>query len=118
MVESWPIAATRPKLDGLNASAVLWDEIHRQPDRQLYEVMQYSTAAREQPLTIMITTAGQEKPASGMSCSSIPTASRPALSRIRAHLGVIYKADEADDIERSGNVAEGQSITRRHVLGR
>ncbi len=50
-----------PKLDGLNASAVIFDELHRQPDRMLWDVMQYAVAAREQPLTVSVTTAGEEQ---------------------------------------------------------
>ena len=45
-------------LDGLNAHLVIMDELHGIQDRNLYEVMKQSQSAREQPLMIMITTAG------------------------------------------------------------
>ena len=45
-------------LDGLNSSCVIIDELHGIKDRNLYEVMKQSQAARQQPLLIMITTAG------------------------------------------------------------
>lgn len=45
-------------LDGLNAHLVIMDELHGIQDRNLYEVMQQSQSARQQPLMIMITTAG------------------------------------------------------------
>jgi phage terminase large subunit-like protein len=45
-------------LDGLNASFVIMDELHGVKDRNLYEVMRQSQAARRQPLLVMITTAG------------------------------------------------------------
>lgn len=45
-------------LDGLNAHLVIMDELHGIQDRNLYEVMRQSQSARQQPLMIMITTAG------------------------------------------------------------
>lgn len=45
-------------LDGLNSHLVVIDELHSIQDRNLYEVMKQSQSARNQPLLIMITTAG------------------------------------------------------------
>ena len=45
-------------LDGLNSHCVIIDELHGIKDRNLYEVMKQSQSARQQPLLIMITTAG------------------------------------------------------------
>ena len=45
-------------LDGLNAHLVIMDELHGIADRNLYEVMKQSQSARNEPLMIMITTAG------------------------------------------------------------
>ena len=53
-----PLARNSDTLDGLNASFVIMDELHGVKDRNLYEVMRQSMAARRQPLLIMITTAG------------------------------------------------------------
>ena len=53
-----PLAHNSDTLDGLNASFVIMDELHGVKDRNLYEVMRQSMAARRQPLLIMITTAG------------------------------------------------------------
>lgn len=43
---------------GFNASAIIFDELHVQPNRDLWDTMITSTGAREQPLTIALTTAG------------------------------------------------------------
>ena len=44
---------------GLNVSGLVFDELHAQPNRDLYDVMtKGSAAAREQPLFFLITTAG------------------------------------------------------------
>ena len=45
-------------LDGLNAHFCSIDELHSIADRNLYEVMKQSQSARQEPLLIMITTAG------------------------------------------------------------
>lgn len=53
-----PLASDSNSLDGLNAHSVIMDELHAIKDRNLYDVMKQSMAAREQPLLDMITTAG------------------------------------------------------------
>lgn len=46
---------------GLNASRVIFDELHAQPNRELFDVMtEGSGDAREQPLFFVITTAGDD----------------------------------------------------------
>lgn len=45
-------------LDGLNAHLAVIDELHSIQDRNLYEVLKQSQSARQEPLLIMITTAG------------------------------------------------------------
>lgn len=52
------LASDSNTLDGLNAHAVIIDELHAIRDRNLYEVMKQSTSSRRQPLVVMITTAG------------------------------------------------------------
>ena len=46
---------------GLNAHAIIFDELHAQPNRELWDVLTTSTGARKQPLTFAITTAGHDK---------------------------------------------------------
>lgn len=53
-----PLSRNSDSLDGLNASFVIMDELHGVKDRNLYEVMRQSQAARRHPLLVMITTAG------------------------------------------------------------
>lgn len=46
---------------GLNPSVVLFDELHAQPNRELWDVMTFgSGSARKEPLTWVITTAGDD----------------------------------------------------------
>jgi len=44
--------------EGLNASCIVYDELHASKSRELWDTLRYAGAAREQPLTIVITTAG------------------------------------------------------------
>ena len=47
---------------GLNVHGVVFDELHSQPNRQLYDVMTHGAGdARKQPLTFIITTAGTDR---------------------------------------------------------
>lgn len=43
---------------GLNPHGVVFDELHAQPNRDLYDVLRTGMGARRQPLFVMITTAG------------------------------------------------------------
>jgi phage terminase large subunit-like protein len=47
---------------GLNVHGVIFDELHAQPDRKLYDVMLHGSGdARKQPLYFLITTAGTDR---------------------------------------------------------
>lgn len=46
---------------GLNAHGVLFDELHAQPNRELWDVLKTATGARRQPLVVAITTAGYDR---------------------------------------------------------
>lgn len=53
-----PLASESNSLDGLNSHYIIIDELHAIKDRNLYDVMKQSMAARTQPLLTVITTAG------------------------------------------------------------
>lgn len=46
---------------GYNAHAIIFDELHAQPNRHLWDVLTTSMGARRQPLTFAITTAGFDR---------------------------------------------------------
>ncbi|MBP9863513.1 MAG: hypothetical protein KBD62_36540 [Kofleriaceae bacterium] len=56
-----PISADAGSEDGMNPSAGLIDELHRQPDDSLVNVVRLSTAARAQPMVIYLTTADEDR---------------------------------------------------------
>ena len=55
------IAADAAGSHGFNASGIVFDEVHTQADRELWDVLATSTGARRQPLTFAITTAGYDR---------------------------------------------------------
>ena len=55
------LSADHGTKDGLNASGIIFDELHAQKTRELWDVLTTSTSAREQPLVCAITTAGYDR---------------------------------------------------------
>ena len=53
-----PLGSDSMKLDGLNVHAALIDELHAIKDRNLYDVVVDGMSAREQPMSIITSTAG------------------------------------------------------------
>ena len=47
--------------EGLNASAIFFDELHAQKTRSLWECLEFAGAARREPLLVSITTAGVDR---------------------------------------------------------
>ena len=91
-------SADAPSKDGVNASAVIFDEIHRFKSRELWDIMTYAGISREQPIRIVITTAGEE-------CEGVWYEQREFSEKVSAgiientsHLGIVYRArTEADE---------------------
>jgi phage terminase large subunit-like protein len=52
------ISADAGTQDGINPSMAVFDELHRQPNSDLWDVLAYGMATRRQPLLFAITTAG------------------------------------------------------------
>ncbi len=92
-------SADVPSKDGANASHIIFDELHRQRDRKLWDIFEYAGASREQPLTISITTAGEDE--SGVWYEQREYSEKVNNGAIpdTTHLGVVYRADMADDID-------------------
>lgn len=55
------LSADAPTKEGLNASAVIVDELHAHKTRTLFETLEYAGRARRQPLYVVITTAGLDR---------------------------------------------------------
>lgn len=59
-----PVSSEASTLDGLNAHGIVIDELHAHRTREVYDVLETSMGAREQPLIVSITTAGVYAPES------------------------------------------------------
>lgn len=82
---------------GLNAHGVIIDEVHTQPNRDLYDSLMTSRGTRAQPLAFLATTAGYDK-------SSFCYEMYEHAKRVKADptidptfLPIIYEADPDDD---------------------
>lgn len=101
--------------DGANPSHVVFDELHRQKKRDMWDVFAYGSAAREQPILGSITTAGE-------SADGVWYEQRDYSEKVNAgvvpditHLGVVYRALETDDVDdeatwRKANPSLGETI--------
>lgn len=85
--------------DGINASHIVFDELHRQKTRDLWDVMRYASASRRQPIFGSITTAGES--ADGVWYEQREYSDRVNDGREQdvRHLGVVYRAMPNDDID-------------------
>ena len=59
------LASEAPQLEGLSPSFVAFDELHAQPNRELFDVLSLASAARIDPMLVAITTAGVKTDATG-----------------------------------------------------
>ena len=91
------IAADADSAHGFNAHGIIFDEVHTQPDRELWDVLDTSTGARQQPLTVAITTAGHDR---SSICWELHQYTRAVLDGSvvdESFYPVIYAADTTDD---------------------
>jgi phage terminase large subunit-like protein len=91
------LSADAPTKHGLHAHAVIFDELHAQPNRELWDVLTTSTGARRQPLVIAITTAGYDRHSICWELHDYAIKVRDGVIQDDSFLPVIFAADpEAD----------------------
>lgn len=96
---SWykSISAEAYTKHGLNCHGIIFDELHTQPNRELWDVLTTSVGARRQPVIISLTTAGHDR---SSICYEMHEYSQQLLNGTlvdETFLPVLYKADEGDD---------------------
>ena len=106
------IPADAPSAHGYNASAVIYDELHAAPNRELWDVLTTSMGARRQPLTFVITTAGYDRKSICWELHDYAVKVRDGVLSDPSFLPVLYGApDDADWLDegvwRSTNPALG-----------
>jgi phage terminase large subunit-like protein len=90
------LSADAPTKHGFNAHGILFDELHAQPNRDLYDVLTTSTGARRQPLVFITTTAGYDRHSICWEVHEFACKVRDGVVDDPSFLPVIYAA-AADD---------------------
>ena len=86
--------------DGYDASAVVIDELHRFGSADLIDALEYSGAARDEPLTVIITTAGDAMETPCGREYSYARKVRDGQHTDMSYLPVIFEADhDADPLD-------------------
>lgn len=82
---------------GLNAHGVIFDEVHAQPTRDLWDVLTTATGSRRQPLTFAITTAGTDQESICWELHEYARQVKEGIIVDESLLVVMYGADPEED---------------------
>jgi len=91
------LSADAPTKHGLNAHGIVFDELHAQPNRELWDVLTTSVGAREQPLIVAITTAGYDRESICYEVYQYAKRVRDGIIEDPSFYAAIYEAEEDDD---------------------
>lgn len=83
--------------EGLNIHGLIFDELHAQPNRNLWDALKYGGASRRQPLFVSITTAGTDR---NSICYEQHKYTRGVVDgsvRDTQFFGIIFAADDKED---------------------
>lgn len=92
-----PIVADEAQAHGKNPHGIIFDELHLQRNRELWDAMQTGRGARLQPLTIAITTAGHDRSTICWEKHQKALAVRDGVLDDPTFLPLVYAADPDDD---------------------
>ena len=82
---------------GLSPSGIIFDEVHTQPNRELFDALTTGMGARRQPLTVAISTAGYERESLCFEMYEHACKVRDGLVDDTSLLPVIYEAPQDAD---------------------
>jgi len=91
------LPADAKKEHGRNAYCVVIDELHAQPDRELYSVMKTSMGSRKQPLLLLLTTADYFQESLCNNQLNYAESVRDGAISDNRYFPVIYAATKEDD---------------------
>lgn len=91
------ISAEAYSKHGKNLHGIIFDELHAQPNRDLYDVLKTSTGARRQPMEWYLTTAGYDKNSICWEVHDYAEKNNQGIINDESFLGVIYAAGVNDD---------------------
>lgn len=91
------IASNAERQHGLNPSAIMFDELHTQPNRDLYDVLHSAVGARDQSVEIFMTTAGYDRHSICWEIHSYAVRVRDGDIQDLTFLPILFGASEDDD---------------------
>lgn len=91
------ISAQHGTAHGLNIHGLIFDELHTQPNRHLWDTLTTATGARSQPLILAITTAGMDSTSICGEVHDYAIKVRDGIVDDPTFLPVIYAASSDDD---------------------
>lgn len=92
-----PLSSDAQTLDGLNVHCGIMDEVHAHKTREVWDVVETATGAREQPLILAITTAGFNKQGVGYEQRDYVVKVLDKVVDDDTYFGIIFTIDEDDD---------------------
>lgn len=92
-----PLSAKARTKHGLNVHAMVFDELHAQKDRELFDTLARGISARRQPVVFIITTAGHDRESICREEYERAVRVRDGVSEEPSVLPVIFEAKESDD---------------------
>lgn len=107
-----PINAKASTQDGLNPSALCFDEIHAHKTRDLYDVLRSATGSRKNPLFLYTTTEGFETPGPWPEIRTFAQQVLQGIVEADHFFAVYYALDEDDD-----NFDESKWVKANPLLG-
>lgn len=96
-------ASDASKLDGLNTSFAIIDELHEAPNSLMYNVIKSSMGSRLQPLFVVITTSGFDTTSFCYQLRSYCTDILSTVADDPAQFAIIYTLPEDQDYEKPEN---------------
>jgi phage terminase large subunit-like protein len=91
------LSADAERKHGLNPSAVIFDELHTQPKRDLFDVLHTAVGARAQPLEAYATTAGHDRHSICWEVHTYAVQVRDGYVDDPTFLPILFTAEEGDD---------------------
>ena len=91
------IAADAGGSHGFNPHGIIFDELHTQRTRELWDVLRTGTGARQQPVTVAITTAGHDRLSICYELHEYARQVRDGVVPDASFLPVLYGAEDSDD---------------------
>lgn len=109
--------------DGLNPSFIGIDELHAHKTRELFDVLDSATGSREQPMMLIITTAGSNQAGVCYEQRNYVVKILKGVFRDETYFGIIYTIDEGDDwqseqVWAKANPNLGISVSMEDMRGR